>query len=211
MAKRKEGVYEQILACAREEFTDKGYIDASLRTIAIKAGTSTNSIYVRFGDKEGLFSALVSPAKKEFIRRFIDMQERFSGFEKEKQLDTMIPYSIDGMLQLLDFLYEHFSDFSLLLNASSGTRHSDFVHELVEIETKYIYRYFASVGYQGKQGPVSKKLMHIVITSFFEGLFEVVRHNMKQEEAKEYAKALADYHHAGFAAVFYQAADNIAP
>ena len=53
--------------------------------------------------------------------------------------------------------------------------------------------------------------MHIVITSFFEGLFEVVRHNMKQEEAKEYVKALADYHHAGFAAVFYQASDNTAP
>ena len=44
MAKRKEGVYEKILACAKEEFIRKGYAEASLRTIALKAGTSTNSI-----------------------------------------------------------------------------------------------------------------------------------------------------------------------
>ena len=203
MAKRKEGVYEKILACAKEEFIQKGYADASLRTIALKAGTSTNSIYVRFGDKEGLFSALVDPTKEEFIRRFIDIQERFSHFEKEQQQKSMMPYSINGIMQLLDYLYEHFSEFSLLLNSSFGTRYSDFVNELVEIETEYTCRYFTSAGYQEKNGSISKELMHIVITSFFEGLFEVIRHNMKKEEAKAYAKALSNYHHAGFAAIFY--------
>ena len=54
MAKQIEGVAERILAAAKEEFLDKGYVDASLRTIAAAAETSTNSIYVRFGDKEGL-------------------------------------------------------------------------------------------------------------------------------------------------------------
>ena len=61
MAKQIEGVAERILAAAKEEFLDKGYVDASLRTIAAAAETSTNSIYVRFGDKEGLFSAIVEP------------------------------------------------------------------------------------------------------------------------------------------------------
>ena len=55
MAKQIEGVSEKIIAAAKQEFLEKGYVDASLRTIASAAGTSTNSIYVRFGDKEGLF------------------------------------------------------------------------------------------------------------------------------------------------------------
>ena len=54
MAKQIEGVADRILAAAKKEFLDKGYVDASLRTIAAAADTSTNSIYVRFGDKEGL-------------------------------------------------------------------------------------------------------------------------------------------------------------
>ena len=61
MTKLTEGVSEKILACAKEEFLEKGYSDASLRIIAAKADTTTGSIYSRFGGKEGLFSAIVKP------------------------------------------------------------------------------------------------------------------------------------------------------
>ena len=65
LAKQIEGVYEAILACAKREFLEKGYKDASLRTIAREANTSTGSIYTRFRDKEGLFKAVVEPAVEE--------------------------------------------------------------------------------------------------------------------------------------------------
>lgn len=39
MTKPIEGVSEKILACAKEEFLEKGYSEASLRTIAAKADT----------------------------------------------------------------------------------------------------------------------------------------------------------------------------
>lgn len=53
MTKPIEGVSERILSCAKEGFLEKGYADASLRTIAAKAETTTGSIYSRFRDKEG--------------------------------------------------------------------------------------------------------------------------------------------------------------
>lgn len=52
--KQVEGVSEKIIACSKKEFLEKGYTDASLRTIAAEAGTTTGSIYSRYGDKEGL-------------------------------------------------------------------------------------------------------------------------------------------------------------
>ena len=61
MTKQIEGVSEKILACAKAEFLEKGFGEASLRTIASKAGTTTGSIYSRFGGKEGLFGAIVEP------------------------------------------------------------------------------------------------------------------------------------------------------
>ena len=48
MAKQIEGVYENVLRCARQEFLEKGFALASLRDIAKAAGTSTGSIYTRF-------------------------------------------------------------------------------------------------------------------------------------------------------------------
>ena len=62
MAKQKAGVYDKVLECAKEEFLSKGFLDASLRTIAQAAETSTGSIYTRFGDKEGLFNGLAESA-----------------------------------------------------------------------------------------------------------------------------------------------------
>ena len=62
MAKQKAGVYDKVLECAKEEFLSKGFLDASLRTIAQAADTSTGSIYTRFGDKEGLFNGLAESA-----------------------------------------------------------------------------------------------------------------------------------------------------
>ena len=44
MAKQKVGVYDRVLECAKEEFLSRGFLDASLRTIAQEAETSTGSI-----------------------------------------------------------------------------------------------------------------------------------------------------------------------
>ena len=76
MSKAVEGVTEKIEECARKEFKSKGYVEASLRTIAMEAGTTTGSIYSRYGGKEGLFSALVEPAAREFTEIFEDVQKR---------------------------------------------------------------------------------------------------------------------------------------
>ena len=59
MASRIEGFDEKILSCAKEEFLEKGFMKASLRNISAKSEVSTNSIYTRFKDKEGLFSTIV--------------------------------------------------------------------------------------------------------------------------------------------------------
>ena len=58
MAKQVEGISEKVELCAKKEFLEKGYVDASLRTIAAEAGTTTGTIYSRYGGKEGLFSAI---------------------------------------------------------------------------------------------------------------------------------------------------------
>ena len=75
MAKKKSGVYDRVLECAKEEFLSKGFLDASLRTIAQEADTSTGSIYTRFGDKEGLFRAIAEPVVDQFKAMFRRVQE----------------------------------------------------------------------------------------------------------------------------------------
>ena len=172
MARQIEGVAERIVEAAKREFLDKGYVDASLRTIAAEADTSTNSIYVRFGDKEGLFSAIVEPVLNEMTERFIRIQERFHLMTPEEQAERMPKYADGGTSELIDYMYEHLEEFRLLLDASYGTRFHNFVDELVRIEVEYTYKFMEAVGYSDKFGDaVTQKLLHIVTTSRFETRF----------------------------------------
>lgn len=203
MAKQIEGVSERILACAKQEFLDKGYQEASLRTIASAAGTSTNSIYVRFGDKEGLFSAIVEPVLNRMTEMSLKIQEEFCRMDRETQVKNMAEYADGGTAALVDYMYDHLDEFRLLLDSSYGTRFHHFVDELVRIEVEYTYKYMEAGEYPARLGDaMTEKLLHIVTTSRFESIFEVIRHGMSREEAAEYVALLSRYHRSGFYAVF---------
>lgn len=202
-AKQIEGVAERIITAAKHEFLDKGYVDASLRTIAAAADTSTNSIYVRFGDKEGLFSAIVEPVLSEMTERFIRIQERFHRMTPDEQAERMPKYADGGTQELIDYMYEHLGEFRLLLDSSYGTRFHNFIDELVRIEVEYTYKYMAAVGCPDKFGDaLTERLLHIVTTSRFESIFEIIRHGMSRAEASEYIELLSRYHRTGFLEIF---------
>lgn len=202
MRKRVEGVQERILACATQEFLEKGYTEASLRMIAEKAGTSTNSIYVRFGDKEGLFAAIVEPVANEFSVWFLQSQETFHALDREVQQVEMGQYSSREMMKLVDYIYDHLEQFRLLLDAPRGTRFGHFIDSLVATEEEYTYKWMEVTGYEPEMGgAMTRELFHMIVTSYFEGLFEVVRHEINREDAKRYIQMLGTYHHAGFLAV----------
>ena len=204
MAKQIEGVYEAVLDCAKKEFLDKGYIDASLLTIAQEANTSTGSIYTRFGDKEWLFCAIVEPAANGLKKMFLEIQEKFHSFDKEAQLAEMGQYTSLHQMEMLDYIYDHFDVFRLLLDCAEGTQFSRFVEELVEIEVDYTYKYMEVIGCKSvKSGLVTEEFVHIVVTAYFNGMFEVVRHNMDKASAVKYVRLLNRYHMQGFSTIFY--------
>ena len=75
--------------------------------------------------------------------------------------------------------------------------------ELVDIEVEYTYQYMEVIGCESvKSGQVTEEFIHIIVTAYFNGMFEVVRHNMDRAAARRYVKMLNDYHMAGFGTVF---------
>ena len=205
MAKQIEGVYEAVLACAKKEFLEKGYTDASLRTIAQEAGTSTSSIYTRFKDKEGLFEAIVGacrlPDERNVSWKF---RKTFHALDEEVQEAEMGRYTSRHQMELLDFIYEHFEEFYLLINGAGGSRFASFLDELVQIEVDYTYKYMEVIGCETvKSGLVTEEFLHIIVTAYFNGMFEVVRHRMPKADAVKYIRLLNRYHMQGFSTVFY--------
>ena len=134
---------------------------------------------------------------------FLKIQEDFHSFDKEVQRAEMGQYISLHQMQLLDYIYEHFDEFQLLLSAAEGTRFACFVDELVDIEVDYTYKYMEVIGCESvKSGLVTEEFIHIVVTAYFNGMFEVVRHNMEKDDAVKYLKLLNSYHMQGFSTIF---------
>lgn len=203
MAKQIAGVSEKVLHCARKEFLEKGFLDASLREIAKEAETSTGSIYTRFGDKEGLFRALVEPFASELKKMFLELQETAHGYAGQAQYRKISTDSRRSQEKVLDYIYDHFDACYLLIQAAHGTEYAGFIDDLAELEEAYTYRYLKHIGNgEFPSGAVTRDFIHILATAYCEGIFEPVRHRMPREKAKEYIWMFGQYHASGFQAIF---------
>lgn len=203
MAKQIVGVYEKVYECAKTEFLSKGFKDASLRTIALAAGTSTGSIYTRFHNKEGLFHAIVAPVVEGLRNWFLDVQEEFHQKDAEYQKHEVFEHSGKGAEQLVVYIYEHYDVFKLLLECAEGTEFSDFINEMVEIEMDYTVKFMECTGDDViRDGNISEEFLHIVTSAYYSGIFEIVRHDMKKENGMLYAKQLREFYYAGFSKIY---------
>ena len=196
MARQIAGVGQRVLDCAREEFLEKGYLDASLREIAKAADTSTGSIYTRFGDKAGLFRALVEPEAGELK----SMSQALQETDQDRE------FSLYTHPKILDYVYAHFDAFYLLVQAAHGSEYAGYLDELVELEEHHTYEYLEEAGYDAVlRGPAVREFLHILATAYCDGIFEPVRHKMPREKAEAYVRLFETYHMAGFRAIFQKA------
>ncbi len=58
---------EKLLASAKSEFLEKGYMKASLRKICAQAEVTTGALYFFFKDKEDLFCSIVEKPLRDLL------------------------------------------------------------------------------------------------------------------------------------------------
>ena len=111
MRKESEGVTENLLVSARKEFLQYGFHDASLRRISADSGVSTNSIYTRFGDKDGLFTAIVKKAADELMAIYSDSIKKAG---EATDISRAEDAGDEGTDLVLEYIYRHPEEFKLI-------------------------------------------------------------------------------------------------
>lgn len=199
MAKRIEGVSDKLLTCAREEFMEMGFQDASLRVIAAKAGTSPCSIYTRFHDKEGLFHALVDEVEEHFLSWFLSEQAAFDERAVEAKADVL-DYASDKFELMVDYLYDHYDVFRLMVRCADIDCYEKMLDRLIEIDNEYTLRYMTSTGHDAiASGRMTPELMHMLANAYYSGLFETICHEMPRDRAHIYVRQLRRFFVMGWA------------
>lgn len=190
---------QSIHKAAMEEFLAKGFQAASLRNIVKNAGVTTGAFYGYYKSKEALFDALAGEPADYFMEEFKKVQHAFKEMTPQKQEENVGRISGPWMLQMTDYIYDHFDAFKLVIQCAKGTRYENFIHELVEIEVEATHDFISVMESAGKEiRSVDPWLEHILISGMFAAFFEMVVHDMPKKQAKEYVKDLWMFQTAGW-------------
>ena len=199
MKVKDESINEKLLECAKAEFMEKGFADASMRTIAERAGVTTGMLYSRFADKDEMFRELVEEPADELYNYFMTVQNEFAGYSPEYQRREMHTYVAQKIDRMVDLIYDNFDAFKLILCKSGGTSYEYYVDKMIDVETESTFRFIDAVKSAGYEiADIRKDLAHMLASAMFNGMFEVVMHDLSREDARQYILKLQEFFNAGW-------------
>ena len=101
MDEKTVSTLERIQQAALDEFSEKGFLGASLRQIVKNAGVTTGAFYGYFSSKEALFASIVEPHAAALMGRFMEAQTSFAELPEEQQGSGVLGLRpLDGGLYL---------------------------------------------------------------------------------------------------------------
>ena len=199
MEEKSSDTLEKIQQAALEEFSEKGFLGASLRQIVKNAGVTTGAFYGYFSSKEALFASLVEPHAAALMGRFMEAQTCFAELPEEEQPAHMGESSGRYVEWMVDYICQHREPVKLLLCRAEGTSYEHFVHNMVEVEVESTLRYMEVLRRLGKDiPPLNRSLCHIIASGMFNGLFEIVIHDMPREQAHRDVTQFRTFYTAGW-------------
>lgn len=192
MPKDKTESHNRIIPAAMAEFLEKGFQNASTRSIAARAGITSGGLYRHFKDKEDMFAALVEPALAEFTAWLeTHVQNGYEGVQSGNYELMWRDSEIDIMREVV---YPNLNAFRLLLCCSQGTRYEHFIDELVKEHQNIMLSMFSDLRAQGVPvKDISEDELHIMLSAYTTALFEPVAHNYPLEKAMHHLKIIADF------------------
>lgn len=199
MISEYDKTHENILKSAKKEFSEHGFTGASLRQIAAGAGLTTGALYRHFKDKDDLFAALVSPVCKAFLEQYDLVGDGYLEQLDQSGVEAMWESSSDSIRGMIEYTYQYFDIFRILIMASEQTPFEDFTNQLVEKNVDLTQRYLEAAQKKGyRVNMVTRDDLHILINAQMSCVFEMLIHNVPHDKAVEQAGRISKFFTGGW-------------
>lgn len=195
MKETRQNTKDMLLKVGKEEFLEKGYAKASLRTICKKAGITTGAVYFFFENKEDLFCKIVKP----FLVSLEKLGRELARAELE---DTSLGVCTD--MKLMEFLWRNRTEAQLLFEKSAGTRYENFKDEvLTQLESSFSL-FFQKYGNMGDD----KNLIRVLVKMRIKGFIELIKEDYSLEEMLRLTERIGCYADGGFQTLMREYGEN---
>ena len=135
----------------------------------------------------------------ELYNYFMTVQNEFAGYSPEYQRREMHPYVAQKIDRMVDLIYDNFDAFKLIICKSGGTSYEYYVDKMIDVETESTFRFIDAVKGAGYEiADIRKDLAQMLASAMFNGMFEVVMHDVSREDARQYILKLQEFFNAGW-------------
>lgn len=160
----KEQVREAIMVAAINEFLNKNYKTASMRSIATNAGITVGNVYRYFSSKEEMFYHITDPVWEE-VEKII-----FDKYDDPKHKD-LFPIS-KIISSIMDIYRSHNREVFILLHNSVGSKYANVKGDLVNLIEKRIKEEILQISNLEIK---DEFIFHIISNSIVESIYVIMK------------------------------------
>ena len=202
MSRDFQQTHEKLLACAKKHFLEFGFERASIREICKDANVTTGAFYNHFADKEALFGSLVESVVQTIQKIYSESIDKHFDLVKTDELKNLWRLSESTIIQIIEYIYENFDVFRLLLMYSSGTKYAGFLDDLVRADVQETIKLIAELKARGVPvNDLDEDEWHMLVHSYYASIAEIVMHNYPKPAALKYAHTLSVFFSSGWQTV----------
>lgn len=110
--------------------------------------------------KRLLFDALTDPYIEHIYQIYDRVVEDFEKLSAKEQTSNMSDTSGNGMDQMIDYIYEHYDNFRLLLKCGDSGKFETFIHNMVDREMRSSLEYVKKMKEDGIEIPICRGKPH---------------------------------------------------
>ncbi|MBQ6637809.1 MAG: TetR/AcrR family transcriptional regulator [Lachnospiraceae bacterium] len=176
-----------------EEFLEKGYEGASIRSIGARAGMTSAGLYRHYADKEAMFDAMVQPLVDEMKRWLKNhTNKKYDIVEGDLSQENIFGESFVDLIR--DVILPRRDEFILLMTCSGGTKYENFIHDLTEENQKEFLdalKYLKKKGYPVKV--VTEEELHMLLSAYLTACFEPIIHDYDEASIEKYLSIIQEF------------------
>ena len=185
----------------KEEFLEKGYEAASIRSIGARAGMTSAGLYRHYADKDAMFDEVVSPV--------IEKLEAWTKNHKEKKYalvdggagrDELFGESFVDLIR--EVILPNRDEFKLLITRAGGSKYENFIHDFAEDNQKDMidaFEYLRKSGYPVKK--IDEEEIHMLLSAYLTACFEPIIHEYDDTKIDKYLNTIQEFFMPGWLAV----------
>ncbi|MCR4637109.1 MAG: TetR/AcrR family transcriptional regulator; helix-turn-helix transcriptional regulator [Butyrivibrio sp.] len=177
----------------KEEFLEKGYEGASIRSIGARAGMTSAGLYRHYADKEAMFNAIVEPL-------VMDIKGWTSNHITKKH--TLIDHAADNNDlwddNILDMIREVIIPkrdvFKLLLICSKGTKYENFIREYAAESIEALLDAMTLMKKKGYDvADIDEEELRMMLSAYLTACFEPIINGCDEAQIDKYLNTIQEF------------------